>query len=146
MAKTKTAPKADFGLLSPLELTAVAQCGKAATKVREQLEVGPGQAVDVTVRIYGSLGVGDRSPYVKTTKPDLARLVGQLLHAAGPRKARELVQLALVGYRTQGDVSQEMQRLADELVDTLTEREPDSRNGNIAGSLKADVVARGPSS
>ncbi|HEX4149436.1 MAG TPA: hypothetical protein VHY20_10625 [Pirellulales bacterium] len=128
--------------MTPLELAAIKQLGKEADKVRDALAVGPGQAVDVTLRIVGTLGVGSAAPFTKTTKPDLAALLEHVLEAAGPKKSRELVQLATASYRAERAISQETSALAGELVETLTLREEDSRRGNVSGSLKAEVVSR----
>lgn len=147
---TKTAPvEHTEAPLTPLELHALVRASKnAAEKSRDELELGEGQAVDVTLRVHGAMGVAGRVPCETIDKPDLLVLLVFVLERAGPKRAKELLAAAEADYlksaRPTADeiVSQEMLP-ARECLERLTVRTPGSKRGNVSGSVQVDVLARG---
>lgn len=130
---------------SDLQIAAVAHVGKRLEKVRDNLAVGEGQAVDFVVRIKGSMSVAGRQPKSDKLKPDAGALLVHLLEAAGERTRKKLLDQAERAYLASERA--ELEELETEeaprvkaLLSRLTAVESGTKRGNVGGSLDVQLV------
>lgn len=141
MAKKSATPRfTHVAGLTPAELAAFSILAKEAKGWRDHVPVGADQAVDVLVRIDGTITLGDEQTAEVKRKPDCEELLGEILSIVGPKTGEKIAQRLRAGLSC--DVPQEHQATAKLILDALTRRVEQVKSGNLTGKL---AVTRLPS-
>jgi hypothetical protein len=134
--------------LSPLESHAVMIAGKPAAKLRDHLAAGNGQAVDVTVRLVGSINVGEPQTQTVCKKPDAGEVLALVLNGLSPMDRDNAVKRVTRLYApfTRGEapptVTGPVQALADQLLVSCAQSTTRESRGNVTGAIDVQLVAR----
>jgi hypothetical protein len=142
------------GGLSGVELHALAIVGKEAKKWRDVLEPGPGQAIDLVVRITGHVDVAQDQTATVKLKPELELVLAHVLGALG-KKTRQLALDTLVAafvvkkkpkkavgkkptdlIAATAEPPAGMRALALSTIELLTRSTKQTRAGNVSGRLE----------
>lgn len=141
-------PTIDTSALTPLEAHALAQVAKKAAKLRDRLDVGEGQSVDVVVRIKGAINVGGSSSATISQSPPAETVLAHVFECLGKptrKKIRIAVSNCFAEYRGGGDVPESSKELLDEARDLLgavNRARTIDRNGNVTGAIEDQVIER----
>lgn len=131
--------------LRPLELHALARVAKDASKVRDALKPGLSQRVDLTLRIWGTIDVGnDQTAHVKE-KPDLRHVLAVVLGTLTPKTRStvlEQVFARLTPPRPEIELSAEWLGFVEGIERELTHEKEQHRRGNVTGTLETEVMIR----
>ena len=133
----------------PLELHALNQVAKQATKVRDRLEPGQAQMVDFTVRITGAMNVGDSQSGKSAERLEAAKIVALVFAALGPRKMTDVIEhahracTAFVNGGAEPEVDADCLARAEDLLKTISREVVAPKRGNVTGAIKATVLKRG---
>lgn len=148
--KTKASPPPIApGELSPLEVHALMISGKKATKKRDHLVAGKDQGVDVTVRVHGTIDVGEAQSQPTTETPGaedvLALILNKLPDEMRTRAVRAVVRL-YGPYRKGQDaptITGTVKKQAEALLASLSRAATRPVRGNVVGKLQVELVTRG---
>lgn len=119
--------------LTAAELAALSIVTKEAKHWRDHVPVGADQAVDVLVRIDGTITLGDEQTAEVKKKPDCEQLLAEILSMVGPKTGEKIAQRLQAGLSA--DVPLEHQATAKLILDALTTRVEQAKSGNLTGKL-----------
>ncbi len=140
------ARKAKTDELSALEGFALRALGKKAEKRRDELAVGSGQPVDVTLRIVGAIDVQPDINQDRDVTPKAEDLLSIVLAAAGPRTRKTLVDALAEAYQGLNDderpeIDAEQLRSSEQMLRELTHKRTGKQRGHVVASLKIEKLA-----
>lgn len=148
------APKAP-GDCSPAELHAIAIVGKDAKRWRDSLTPGS-YPVDLSIRIFGTLEVGEDQHSSEKDTPDLKAVLAYTLQFLGA-KTRARLAAALVDHFTaanhkpapkEGDKPYEPRAeilgLATTVIEQCTTRALKEKRGNVTGKIAVERLMSPP--
>lgn len=144
-AKSVSATTAEH--LNPLELHALWIFGKKAEKVRDALDAGGGQLVDVTVRITGAVSVGLAESYERNVMPDPVSLLAVVLAPLGSATRKKIAAALDAVYAgleegEQPPLEPLTRQLAEIAIDRITKKKKIETRGRVTGALNCEIVAR----
>lgn len=131
--------------LRPLELHALARVGKAADKVRDALKPGLSQPVDLTLRIWGTIDVGNEQTATIRKKPDLREVLAVVLGSLKPKDRTAAVELAIERLkhpRPEIQLSPDWLAFVEGVEAELTQEIEQTKRGNVTGTLETEVLCR----
>jgi hypothetical protein len=127
--------------LPPASLAALHILGKRAEKLRDRLDVGDDQPVDLELRIRGQVHVGGTSTYEVKDRPTDRHLLSMLLDALTPRTRNAAVTKVLnlckrfVDGGDPPEIRAESELWSKELAERTTRVKMEPRRGTVSGEL-----------
>jgi len=130
--------------ISPLEWLAIKLVGKNADNFREAIPVGPKHAVDILLRIQGTISVGEDGTATVQEKPKLDNLLGHIIKRLTPTDWESIKQSVLEAAQANGGtlpgVEEGYAAKADGLVKLLSKSKTQNRKGMTKGSFRVGQV------
>ncbi|WP_145176765.1 hypothetical protein [Rubripirellula lacrimiformis] len=131
-------------LLSPVQLHAIAQVAKGASKVRDELTVG-NHRPEFTAMFRGELTVGDRQPASSTSAFNSEQLIAWLLDQLGPRKRVQVVNALVAATKevTKAKplpVDEKTLQLTSRLIRETSTTSSGTKRGNVAGKIVCELL------
>jgi hypothetical protein len=132
--------------LRPIEHHALAIAAKKAKDFRDALKPGLSQPVDLTVKITGTIDVGNNQQANVKQKPDLRDVLAVVLGTLTPKlrtAATEEILKRLKPPRPEIELSPDWLGYVTAIEQELTTQEIQDKRGNVTGTLEVEVLYRG---
>ena len=130
--------------LSPVEWVALGIVGREAAKVRDKIEPCSRKAVDILLRIRGTVSVGADSEATTWQKPSAEELLGWILKYLRTRAPESLddaiVSDAKANDGTLPEVEEGYVDSAKSIIKQLSQKRTSPRRGSTRGSFEVGIV------
>jgi len=134
------------------ELFAARGVGKKADKVRDALDVGGGQMVDVTMRVFGAISVAPDELHDKDIKPGAVDLYALCLLAVSSQTRKKITDFVEAAYQDKNlaidavpHVPHEIRSVAEVSFEKGIRTIPNGapKKGNVTTAVEYEIISRG---